>query len=400
MNKIINIDTDIVIVGSGIAGLYSALNIPEKYSITIVTKKALEDSNSALAQGGICVSKGEYDIKPYIEDTLKAGKYENDIDAVTALVNESKENVDKLIEYGVDFDKQHGELCYTKEAAHSTNRILHVKDETGRYIMESLCEKIKLRKNTFILENTLCSDIIENNNSCHGIIALNNNIQYNIHSQFVIMATGGIGGLFKNSTNRRHITGDGLSICKKHNIKLKNLNYVQFHPTALYIKGSNAIYNELNSSGEECVYLDLSTMKPEYIKNRFPYIYKECLSHGIDITKEYIPIHPVQHYFMGGIDVNLNSESSMKKLYAVGECSCTGVHGANRLASNSLLEGLVFSKRAVNDILSKFTEYQVPYETESFKASSMKLAETELFNTAINLFKDVIGEKKNELVNC
>ena len=161
MNKIINIDTDIVIVGSGIAGLYSALNIPEKYSITIVTKKALEDSNSALAQGGICVSKGEYDIKPYIEDTLKAGKYENDIDAVTALVNESKENVDKLIEYGVDFDKQHGELCYTKEAAHSTNRILHVKDETGRYIMESLCEKIKLRKNTFILENTLCSDIIE-----------------------------------------------------------------------------------------------------------------------------------------------------------------------------------------------------------------------------------------------
>ena len=224
MNKIINIDTDIVIVGSGIAGLYSALNIPEKYSITIVTKKALEDSNSALAQGGICVSKGEYDIKPYIEDTLKAGKYENDIDAVTALVNESKENVDKLIEYGVDFDKQHGELCYTKEAAHSTNRILHVKDETGRYIMESLCEKIKLRKNTFILENTLCSDIIENNNSCHGIIALNNNIQYNIHSQFVIMATGGIGGLFKNSTNRRHITGDGLSICKKHNIKLKNLS--------------------------------------------------------------------------------------------------------------------------------------------------------------------------------
>ena len=219
MNKIINIDTDIVIVGSGIAGLYSALNIPEKYSITIVTKKALEDSNSALAQGGICVSKGEYDIKPYNEDTLKAGKYENDIDAVTALVNESKENVDKLIEYGVDFDKQHGELCYTKEAAHSTNRILHVKDETGRYIMESLCEKIKLRKNTFILENTLCSDIIENNNSCHGIIALNNNIQYNIHSQFVIMATGGIGGLFKNSTNRRHITGDGLSICKKHNIQ-------------------------------------------------------------------------------------------------------------------------------------------------------------------------------------
>lgn len=437
MNKIINIDTDIVIVGSGIAGLYSALNIPEKYSITIVTKKALEDSNSALAQGGICVSKGEYDIKPYIEDTLKAGKYENDIDAVTALVNESKENVDKLIEYGVDFDKQHGELCYTKEAAHSTNRILHVKDETGRYIMESLCEKIKLRKNTFILENTLCSDIIENNNSCHGIIALNNNIQYNIHSQFVIMATGGIGGLFKNSTNRRHITGDGLSICKKHNIKLKNLNYVQFHPTALYIKGSsdrrflisesvrgegaliknkqgerfidellprdvvaNAIYNELNSSGEECVYLDLSTMKPEYIKNRFPYIYKECLSHGIDITKEYIPIHPVQHYFMGGIDVDLNSESSMKKLYAVGECSCTGVHGANRLASNSLLEGLVFSKRAVNDILSKFKENQAPYEATNIKASSMRLAEAELFDTAINLFKDMIGEKKNELVNC
>ena len=305
-------------------------------------------------------------------------------------------------------------------------------------LVEKIIEKLKVSYfEFFILENTLCSDIIENNNSCHGIIALNNNIQYNIHSQFVIMATGGIGGLFKNSTNRRHITGDGLSICKKHNIKLKNLNYVQFHPTALYIKGSsdrrllisesvrgegaliknkqgerfidellprdvvaNAIYNELNSSGEECVYLDLSTMTPEYIKNRFPYIYKECLSHGIDITKEYIPIHPVQHYFMGGIDVNLNSESSMKKLYAVGECSCTGVHGANRLASNSLLEGLVFSKRAVNDILSKFKENQIPYEATNIKASSMRLAEAELFDTAINLFKDMIGEKKNELVNC
>lgn len=437
MNKIININTDIVIIGSGVAGLYAALNIPEKYNVTVVTKKSLIDSNSSLAQGGICVAKDDNDIKPYIEDTLKAGKYENDIEAVTALVKESKENISKLIELGVKFDKINSKFCYTKEAAHSTNRILHIKDETGRFIMETLCEKIKLRKNTLILENTLCADIISNNNICNGVIALDNKVQYDIHSQFVIMATGGIGGLFKNSTNRRHITGDGLSIAKKNNIKLKNLDYVQFHPTALYIKNknnrrllisesvrgegalirnkqgkrfidellprdvvANAIYSELNSSNEDCAYLDLSNISPEYIKTRFPFIYKECLSNGIDITKEYIPIHPVQHYFMGGIDVNLNSETSMNNLYAIGECSCTGVHGANRLASNSLLEGLVFSKRAIDDILIKFKENNPHNIKSNINLSSIRLIEAELFDIAINLFKNVIGEKKNELVNC
>lgn len=437
MNTLININTDVVIVGSGIAGLYAALNIPEKYNVTIVTKKLLEDSNSFLAQGGICVLKDDSDIEAYIEDTLKAGKYENDINAVSALVKESKENIDKLISFGVNFDKKDGTLCYTKEAAHSTNRILHVKDQTGCGIMEVLCSKIRERKNTNIFENTICANIISNNNNCNGIIALNNSIQYNIYSKFVIMATGGIGGLFKNSTNRRHITGDGLSIALKNHVTLKNINYVQFHPTALYLKNSshrrllisesvrgegallrnkegnrfvdellprdvvtNAIYDELNSTNEECVYLDLSILKSDYIKNRFPFIYEECLKNGIDITKEQIPIHPVQHYFMGGIKVDLNSKTSMNNLYAVGECSCTGVHGANRLASNSLLEGLVFSNRAAKDILSKIDNTSLVKEKTDFRYSSMKSVEASLYNTSMDLLKEEIGEKKYELVNC
>lgn len=437
MNNLIDVKTDIVIVGSGISALYCALNIPNQYKIVIVTKKKLEDSNSFLAQGGVCVAKDKNDFTPYIEDTLKAGKYLNNVEAVNILVKNSKTNIEKLISWGVNFDKKNKKLCYTKEAAHSTNRILHAKDQTGKAIMEVLCNKIKHKKNIKLLENTLCVDIISSNNTCNGIVALSNSHQYNIYSKFTVMATGGIGGLFKNSTNERHITGDALSIANKNNIKLKSLNLIQFHPTALYIKNSNskrlliseslrgegaliknknglrfinellsrdvvtnAIYLELSKSNDKCVYLDLGNMPKEYIKNRFPYIYKECLSHNIDITKEFIPIHPVQHYFMGGIHVNLNSETSMNNLYAVGECSCTGVHGSNRLASNSLLEGLVFSKRAADDLLTKIQTTHIYKNKINLKYKSKKHVEHELLNSTINLFKKEIGDKKNELVNC
>ncbi len=437
MNNLVNINTDIVIVGSGVAGLYAALNAPENLHVTLITKKLLRDSNSYLAQGGICVAKDDNDIKPYIEDTLKAGQYKNDLDAVTTLITESRENIAKLISYGVDFDKKDGKLCYTKEAAHSTNRILHVKDQTGKAIMESLCNQVVQRENISIFENTLCANLITDNNCCRGIIALSEDTQYNIYSKAVILATGGIGGLFKNSTNKRHITGDGLSIAKKNNIKMKNLNYIQFHPTALYVgnanerrllisesvrgegaklinyKGerfvdellprdvvANAIYDELASSGKECVYLDLSMMESSYIKDRFPYIYSECLKHGIDITTTPIPVHPVQHYFMGGIDVNLNSRTSMDRLYAVGECSCTGVHGANRLASNSLLEGLVFSKRAIEDICKYIYTLKMNSEKTDLRYSSKGNVEANFFSTSIDLFKNKIGDKNNELVTC
>lgn len=436
MNKFKNLYTDVVIVGSGISGLYAALNFPSNTNIILITKNKLEESNSYLAQGGISVAKTISDIPLYIKDTIKAGKYENDITAVSTLVNESRENIDKLISLGVNFDNLNGELLYTKEAAHSTNRILHVKDETGKYIMEILCAEARKRNNITIYEHTYCADIIKKDNSCIGIVALGPNIQYNIFSKISILATGGIGGLFKNSTNKRHITADGICIANKNNIETENLDYIQFHPTALYLKEFNhrslliseslrgeggilinakgerfvdellprdvvthAIYNELSKSNSSHVYLSLKNLDKEYIRNRFPFIFSECLKHGIDITRDPIPVCPAQHYFMGGIKVDINSRTSLKNLYAVGECSCTGVHGANRLASNSLLEGIVFAKRAVIDILNEISNITINYNLSISTNLSKEKFESEYLKMAINLFKGRNGDKDYELVN-
>lgn len=436
MNKFKNLYADVVIVGSGISGLYAALNFPSNTNIILITKNKLEESNSYLAQGGISVAKNLSDIPLYIKDTIKAGKYENDITAVSTLVNESRENIDNLISLGVNFDNLNGELLYTKEAAHSTNRILHVKDETGKYIMKTLCAEARKRNNITIYEHTYCADIIKKDNSCVGIVALGPNIQYNIFSKISILATGGIGGLFKNSTNKRHITADGICIANKNNIETENLDYIQFHPTALYLKEFNhralliseslrgeggvlinakgerfvdellprdvvthAIYNELSKSNSSHVYLSLKNLDKEYIRNRFPFIFSECLKHGIDITRDPIPVCPAQHYFMGGIKVDINSRTSLKNLYAVGECSCTGVHGANRLASNSLLEGIVFAKRAVIDILNEISSITINYNLSISNNLSKEKYESEYRKMAINLFKGRNGDKDYELVN-
>lgn len=436
MNKFENLYADVIIVGSGISGLYAALNLPTNLKIILLTKDKLKESNSYLAQGGISVAKNDLDMPIYIKDTMKAGKYKNDINAVRTLVNESRENIEKLISFGVTFDSADGNLLYTKEAAHSTNRILHIKDETGKSIMEVLCSEVQKRSNIKIFEYTYCADLIKKNNKCIGVIALGSDTQYNIFSKVVILATGGIGGIFKNSTNKRHITADGICIATKNNIKTENLNYIQFHPTALFNKENNdrslliseslrgegailintkgerfvdellprdvvtqAIYNELSKSNSSHVYLSLAHMDKEYIKNRFPFIYTQCLKHGIDITKDSIPVCPAQHYFMGGIKVDINSRTSLKNLYAIGECSCTGVHGANRLASNSLLEGIVFSQRAVIDITKEISN--IPIETNIVVKPALAKAkyESEYLKLAIKLFNGMNGDKNHELVN-
>lgn len=436
MNKQKKLYADVVIVGSGIAGLYAALNFPSNLNVILITKNKLKESNSYLAQGGISVAKNTSDIPLYIKDTIKAGKYKNDITAVSILVNESRENIDNLISLGVTFDTSNGNLLYTKEAAHSTNRILHVKDETGKHIMETLCSKLRKRKNISIYEDTYCVDLIKKANSCIGIMALSSAVNYNIFAKTTILATGGIGGLFKNSTNKRHITADGICIATKNNVETKNLNYIQFHPTALYLEGNNhramlisesvrgegavlintkgerfvdellprdvvthAIYDELSKSNSSHVYLNLKNLDKEYIKNRFPFIYEQCLTHGIDITKDYIPVCPAQHYFMGGIKVDINSRTSLKNLYAIGECSCTGVHGANRLASNSLLEGLVFSRRAVIDIIKEIPNIDLQDNMLIQPKLSKVQYETKHLKMAIELFKKGNGDKNYELVN-
>lgn len=384
MNKFV----DVLIIGSGVSGLYCALNLRDDLNVLVVCKEKIECSNTYLAQGGISVARNEDDIATFIEDTLKAGKYKNDLEAVKVLASESRENIKKLIEMGLKFDiNEDGSLNYTKEGAHSINRIVHTKDNTGESTAKILINKVKQKENISIFEDTYFIDIIEREEECIGAILVKENEQINVYAKAVVLATGGIGGLYNNSTNQRILTGDGIAAAIKHNIALKDMDYIQIHPTAFYeeeknqrrfliseslrgeggiltnINGkrfinellprdvvSQAVYEQIRETEIPYVNLDIRFLGQVYIKNRFETIYKECLKRGTDITKEYIRVSPAQHFFMGGIKVDLNSKTSMENLYAVGETSCTGIHGANRLASNSLLEGLVFSRRAANFI--------------------------------------------------
>jgi L-aspartate oxidase len=436
MDNCIDLYSDVLIVGTGISGLYAALNLDSSIKVIMITKSKIKESNSYLAQGGITVAKDAYDIPIHIEDTLKAGKYKNNVEAVRILSEESKRNIEELIHLGVCFDSYGNKLNYTREAAHSTNRILHVKDETGKAVIDKLYEKIKKKTNITIYEDTYLLDIVSHNNKCCGAMAFNSKNQINIHSKFVILACGGIGGIFKNSTNQRHLTGDSIGIAVKNHIKIKELKYIQFHPTAFHdgtpgnrrflisesLRGEGGqlinihgnrfvdellprdivtakIQEELIKTDSPYVYLNISFLNSNYLKERFPLIYSECLKRGIDITKDYIPVSPAQHYFMGGIEVNLNSKSSMENLYVVGESSCTGVHGANRLASNSLIEGLVFSRRAAKNISKDIKKSDLMAIT--FKKLNTPYADILKINSdlAIKTFKREGNKIANELVN-
>ncbi len=382
---------DVLIVGSGIAGLYSALNLRDDLDVMVVSKDKIDCTNTSLAQGGISVARDINDVPYFIEDTLKAGKYKNDVQAVKVLTRESIENVDTLVALGLDVDKDdEGNWDYTKEGAHCINRIIHTQDNTGENVEKILVENVLNRKNIKVYEDTFLVDIIEKNNKCIGAILFKGNKQINVFAKSVILACGGIGGLYKNSTSQRILKGDGLAVALRHNVELKDINYIQIHPTAFYdesdderrflisesVRGeggklyningerfvdelqprdvvSQAIFKEMEKTNSPYVLLDISFLDENYLKNRFSTIYNKCLEKGTDITKEPIKVSPAQHYFMGGIKVSLDSETSMENLYAVGETACTGIHGANRLASNSLLEGLVFSKRAANLINHK-----------------------------------------------
>ena len=431
--KFMDISVDVLIVGTGAAGLYAALNLREDLNILLITKDAVNQCNTSLAQGGISVARDEKDFDLFIQDTLKAGKFKNSMKAVKTLVYESIDNINRVIDLGTRFDTADGDLKYTKEGAHSISRIVHSKDETGKELFLSLLEALKTKKNVSILENTTLVDIITKNNNCYGGIAIKGEKRINIYSKATILATGGIGGLFKNSTNRRSLTGDGIAIALRHNVNTSDLDYVQFHPTALYEDNANcekfliseslrgegakllnedgkrfvdellprdevarAIYKEQKKSSLPFVFLDISFKSKEYIISRFPGIYKKCLQCGIDITKDKIPVTPVQHYHMGGITVDLFSRTSMEGLFACGEVSCTGVHGANRLASNSLLEALVFSKRA-SEFINKSIHRSTSLKYEDIKTLSDYSEINKII--VIDKFKKMGGCIKNELVN-
>lgn len=381
------IKTDVVIVGTGVGGAFSALNLPEDKQILMITKSDLESSDSFLAQGGICVLRDDEDYEGYFEDTMRAGHYENRKESVDIMIRSSQEIIHDLIEYGVDFAKKDGNLAFTREGAHSRPRILFHEDITGKEITSKLLMHVKKRKNVQIHEYTTMTDIIVKNGKCVGILAKTaDGEEMKIYAQDTIFASGGIGGRYQHSTNFPHLTGDALDISKKHGIRLEHLDYVQIHPTTLYstkpgrrflisesVRGEGAILldknkerfvNELlprdvvteeirrqmKKDGTNHVWLSMERIDKDTILNHFPNIYHHCLEEGYDVTKECIPVVPAQHYFMGGVWVDSDSKTSMDHLFAVGETSCNGVHGANRLASNSLLESLVFAKRAAKKI--------------------------------------------------
>lgn len=382
---------DEIIVGTGAAGLFAALHLPSDHRVLMITKDEAENSDSYLAQGGICCELNDDDFQKFYEDTMRAGHYENDEEAVTDMIRQSRKVNRELIEFGVDFDKNpDGGLNYTREGGHSAKRILHHQDVTGQEICTVLLARVGERENIDLREYTTMVDILECDNVCHGIVVRTQDGQIGcVYARAVVLATGGLGGLFRHSSNFRHITGDSFAIASRHGIKLKNIEYIQIHPTVFYSKKpgraflisesvrgegakllneegkrftdelqprdvvSSAIKAEMDKFGTDHVYLSFADIPEEEIRSHFQHIYEYCLEEGYDVTKEPIPVTPAQHYLMGGIEADICGRTSMENLYAIGETACNGVHGANRLASNSLLESIVFAENAAEVISSR-----------------------------------------------
>ncbi|MDY6065625.1 MAG: L-aspartate oxidase [Finegoldia sp.] len=396
---------DSLVIGSGVAGLITALEISPDKKVLLVTKKNLEDSNSYLAQGGICVLKSEEDRQSFIEDTMKAGHYENDPKAVEILVDESGAAIETLIGYSVPFNKEGGDLALTKEGGHSTNRIAFCQDRTGKFIMDSLIKEIRKRKNIEIREGCSCKNLLIKDGQAYGAL-LDDKDEYLVYAETTVLATGGLGGLFKNTTNFRHICGDGIAMAIENDIDLRDISYIQIHPTAFYdsqaerkflisesVRGegavllnhdhkrftdelkprdivTKAILSEMEREKVDHEFLDFSPIKID-IDVRFPNIVSHIQEKNIDPHTEPVPIVPAYHYTMGGIRVDYQGHTSIKNLYAVGEVSSTGVHGKNRLASNSLLEAVVYGKRVAADISLKRDKKIVKvksYAIDFFKA--------------------------------
>lgn len=397
-------DTDVVIIGSGIAGLYTALCLPRSIRCVILNKAGIENSSSIYAQGGIAavldLNKMMDDTQQHLEDTLAAGAGLCDEKAVSVLVQEGQSNIERLISLGVPFDRrQNGDLLMTREGGHRKNRVLHCGgDATGLAITRQLYAVALKCRNITILDQFFLVDILTGENGAAGVLALDGNgkPQY-VSTSKVVITAGGIGNIYRNSTNPACSAGDGIAAAKRAGAELKDMEFVQFHPTALIypnesgrffliseaLRGEGAILRnrrgdafmhsvhplkdlaprdivaraiarEMKEYDIPCVYLDITAQPRSFLENRFPTIYAECMRRGIDIARHWIPVIPVQHYFMGGIKTDLNACTNIPGLYACGESACTGVHGANRLASNSLLECLVFGRRCAAHIEETF----------------------------------------------
>lgn len=386
---------DVVIAGCGVAGLYTALNLPASMRVLLLAKTTVDECDSMLAQGGICVQHDEGDYDAFFEDTMRAGYYENRTESVDQMIHGSRAVIDDLLRLGVDFERNdEGDLVYTREGAHSRSRICYHADTTGAEITTKLLAEVRRRPNIFIREHMEMVDILTaalpdtRHETCTGVVCLDHEAgqTFTIEAAYTVLATGGIGGQYARSTNYPCLTGDACRIAANHGIALQHMDYVQIHPTSLYstkpgraflisesCRGegavllnaagerftdelqprdvvANAIYDQMKKDGTPHVWLSFENVPAEEITGHFVAIRQRCLEEGYDILREPIPVVPAQHYFMGGVWVDQNSQTTMPRLYAVGETSCNGVHGRNRLASNSLLEALVFAHAAAQAI--------------------------------------------------
>ena len=387
---------DVIIVGMGVAGLNCALHLPKDKKVLVICKGTPDKSDSYLAQGGICRLQGEEDFDSFFEDTMRAGHGENNPRAVECMIRGSKEVTDELISLGVQFERNaDGTLATTREGGHSRNRICFHEDCTGKEITTHLMQKVSTLENVELVSEVVMLDIISSKEGCFGIVAFEKRtgeVKY-VFSDYTVLASGGIGGVFQKSTNFKLLTGDGVAICLKHGVAVDNVNYVQIHPTTLYserqgrcflisesVRGEGAklldknfnrftdelqprdvvteeILKQMEKDNSHFVWLDMRGIDEEAARRHFPTIVRRCAEEGIDVFSQCIPVVPAQHYFMGGVRSDLNGRTTLNRLYAVGETCCNGVHGANRLASNSLLESLLFAKNAGRDIGLSFTAF-------------------------------------------
>ena len=425
---------DYLVIGSGIAGMSFALKVAGSGRVALICKTKLEEANTYFAQGGVAsVTNLEVDnFDKHIEDTMIAGDWLSDPVAVRKVVTEAPSQIRELIEWGVEFDKNpDGNFDLHREGGHSEFRILHHQDNTGAEIQESLIRAVKANPNIDIFENHFAIEIITQHHlgkivtrrtpdiTCFGAYVLNpeSGKVDTFLSRVTLMATGGVGAVYTTTTNPLVSTGDGIAMVYRAKGTVKDMEFIQFHPTALYHPGdrpsfliteamrgygavlrnmrgeefmhkydprlslaprdivARAIDSEMKLYGDDHVYLDVTHKDPEETKRHFPNIYKKCLSLGIDITKDYIPVAPAAHYLCGGIKVDTNAESSIQRLYAVGECSCTGLHGGNRLASNSLIEAVVYADAAARHAMEVKDRYQIRHDVPEWNDEGTSLPE-------------------------
>ena len=423
------IDTDFLVIGSGSAGLRAAIEANQHGSVLLITKSALKESNTRYAQGGIAVAMNVDDtIDAHVQDTLKAGVGICDRFAVQIMVEEGIERVAELIEWGAKFDKEGGALGFTMEGAHQRRRVVHRGDATGIETTDVLVNHLQKQKRVQVVENAFAIDFITEEETCYGVIALVDNVAHWICAKATILSAGGLGCVYECTSNPDVATGDGFAAAWRAGCEMMDMEFVQFHPTTLFLDGaphfliseavrgeggvlvnirgeefmrryhenaelaprdvvSRAILNEMQATGFPCVYLDVTHLSPDFIQTRFPTISHTCKHYGLDITRDLIPVRSGAHFMMGGVRTNLNAETNIDGLYACGEVACTGVHGANRLASNSLLECIVFGTRAAKSAI----EYARRLDKKDLRKIQVQ---TENGNSASNSFDVQSGKEK------